>query len=338
MTAKTEEAPPVETTPPGASDAGKPAEPTSTEKLFPDFYVEGEDGKKELTTERQDSPEPEKPAAEAPKPPVTPEPPKTPEPKAPEYLDLSQISGKLVKTKVDGVETDVPAEELLKNFQLDRHLTQRSQSLAEQEKALKELHGELTKIKDEVKTTVKGEDGETPDPRLETVLKKIDAIEQRISKPQLTKADVDNNLARIAGEVQRNLGYDDFMEMIPQITAEISKNFANPKAPTEQELARFDTMANWYQTYQAVKLRSLKNAPPPPPAPAPPAKNAPVLDKKPPIPPSAIEEAGGASDGNQEESSQWKVRYDLALKQAKESGTDEAWQDVFRLKREKSDS
>ena len=74
-----------------------------------------------------------------------------------------------------------------------------------------------------------------------------------------------------------------------------------------------------------------------PPAPPPPAAKGPVLtDKKPAMPPAAVEEAGGASGVSEDPNSQWKLRYDAAMKLARETGTDEAWQEVFRLKREKT--
>lgn len=312
------------------------SQPTMTEKLFPDFFVDGE-----ITTQRQDiSPEAAADeASEAPKPDVKPE--TKPEAKGPEYLDLTQISGKMVKVKVDGVEMDVPAEDVIKNYQLDRHLTQRGQSLSEKEKELNGLKDTLNEIKAEVLAAPKpGEAPAIPDARIESISKKIEEIESAI-RPVVTKEAVEKGIERLDQAVRENLGYEDFRAKIPEIQAEISKNFKDPRKPTEEELAKFDTLAMWYQGFQTVKLRELRGKPAEstlPPKPAPKVPAGPVLDKKPVRPPVAVEEAGGASVGGENQTSAWKVQHDAAVKYARESGADEAWQAVFRLKREKPDS
>lgn len=194
MTQPAPVAPPVETTPEGTSTPAEPKTPTTTEKLFPDFFEKDDKGESHITSQRQGDEPPVEPPAP---PPAAPEPkPAVPaaaaEPKAPEYLDLSQISGKLVKLKVDGVEMDVPAEEVFKNHQLDRHLTQRGQSLAEQERVLKEMQGELTKLKADNPPPANA----APDVKVTELTKKIETLEATIA-PQLKQLQVDQGIAAL---------------------------------------------------------------------------------------------------------------------------------------------
>ena len=234
--------PPAPTTPDGTSTpAAEEATPSTTEQLFPDFFV-GEGDQRQITMQRQEMPPPPEKPAEPPKPAEPEVPPAEPAAKGPEYLDLSQISGKLVKVKVDGVETDVPAEELVKNYQLDRHLTQRGQSLAAKEKELKQANDELLAAQREAAEAPPPPAGTTskPDTRVEAALKKVAELEAAI-KPVVTKEKVDAGLERLDRMVRANLGFEDFKAKIPEVRAEIAKQVNDPNNPTEEELARYDT-------------------------------------------------------------------------------------------------
>jgi len=55
-------------------------------------------------------------------------------------VDVDALKAIKVKTKVDGVETDVPLGEVIKNYQLNKALTDRSEALAHQRKALEQAY------------------------------------------------------------------------------------------------------------------------------------------------------------------------------------------------------
>jgi hypothetical protein len=62
-----------------------------------------------------------------------------PAPEAPDYLDPEKLSGKKVKVKIGGVESEVTFDDLRKSYQLEGYLTQKAQKLAEEKRQLEEL-------------------------------------------------------------------------------------------------------------------------------------------------------------------------------------------------------
>jgi len=59
-------------------------------------------------------------------------------------VDLDALKAIKVKTKVDGVEADVPLGEVIKNYQLNKALTERSEALAHNKKALEQAIQQFT--------------------------------------------------------------------------------------------------------------------------------------------------------------------------------------------------
>lgn len=59
-------------------------------------------------------------------------------------VDLDALKAIKVKTKIDGVESDVPLGEVIKNYQLNKALTDRSEALAHQRKALEQAYQQFT--------------------------------------------------------------------------------------------------------------------------------------------------------------------------------------------------
>ena len=55
-------------------------------------------------------------------------------------VDVDALKAIKIKTKVDGVEADVPLGEVIKNYQLNKALTDRSEALAHQRKALEQAY------------------------------------------------------------------------------------------------------------------------------------------------------------------------------------------------------
>lgn len=59
-------------------------------------------------------------------------------------VDIDALKAIKVKTKVDGVEADVPLGEVIKNYQLNKALTDRSEALAHQKKALEQAYQQFS--------------------------------------------------------------------------------------------------------------------------------------------------------------------------------------------------
>ena len=85
----------------------------------------------------------------------TPTPTSTPtEPIKTESLNISDFSGKTVKTKVNGEEKEVSLEELLKGYQISETLTQRGQELGTDRKALADERTQLEELRAKVEGMV----------------------------------------------------------------------------------------------------------------------------------------------------------------------------------------
>jgi hypothetical protein len=63
-------------------------------------------------------------------------------------VDVDALKAIKVKTKVDGVEADVPLGEVIKNYQLNKALTERSEALAHHKKALEQAYQQFSVERD----------------------------------------------------------------------------------------------------------------------------------------------------------------------------------------------
>ena len=117
-------------------------------KLFPEEFAPtqetlGPEPDTEEAPAQEPAPETD-PVKEAPPAVEPPEPAQVPTaPALPEILDLSALQGKKLRVKVDGQEMEVPAEDFVKNYQLELHLNRKGQALNEQRRAIEELRKEL---------------------------------------------------------------------------------------------------------------------------------------------------------------------------------------------------
>lgn len=323
----------------GAEETQTPRETSTIERLFPDFI--GEEGEvlsipRDLDTSIQ-APKEELKA------PITESKPSEPEtkPKGPEYLDLSQIEGKLAKVKVDGVEMDVPAVELIKSYQLERYLTQKSQKLAEQERELKEILKNLNP-EDKPKRERRNESSESLEETSSSSHKdpKVIELERSLAEIRSVLADVlpvtqdmryKKGLESIDREIRESLGFDDFLTYAPKIKEFATSQLRDPKNPTEEELARFDTKEFYKAKYQEFKLKELQSKAKQPPVPAQQTKQ--VENKRPIL--VDVEGSNSVPSGPRLQD-QGNIRLKAAYKKAAASGDSHDWAEYIRLKHEQS--
>lgn len=333
-------APVVPPAPPAAP--AEPPKPSLSRSLFPDFY--DKDGKlmnKPDPNYGQPSPAPAPaptpapaaPAAPAPAPaspaPTPPTPPATP---PADYLDLAQASNKRVKVKVNGVEVETTVDELVKNHQLNAHLTQKAQKLADDERNVKKLLDEL--VSKPVLPT--GDDPPAPpakpakkpgesDAQFEQRLQRIEAGLAQVS--EVTRGQrVDAALKSLGSQIAAETGHTDFAEFVPEIQQWVLAHVADPRNPTPQE-QYYDTPEFYRSKFLELKLKKVSGAPPAPPPPPPPAPEPgkPVV--------TGIEPGGpGASGAGSVDD--WQTRYDAAFEKAVKSGDMRDWAEVNRLKGE----
>jgi len=331
---------------PGEPPAPKPV--STAAKLFPDFV--SEDG---LIVNRpvkdfEDKGRVATPAAATPAPAAAPATTTPPAPTAPGELDLSKLpDGTMVRIKVDGVEMTVPAKEALKNIQLERHITQKSQELA-RERAAFEAERAASRNTPPVQPKA-GEVTPPPSSKPSPEAERIANLERTIADLQAAVAPqrFQTGLNRLAERAKQEFGATDFLEYAPKIQAFVDSELAKPEvAANPQLLQQLDSQSFWYGKYQELKLKDvLSGANPAAPAivptvatsvpttPAPPGTTL-VLDKnnKPVIVP--IVEGSSGVPSRTSPDADWQARYAAAFETASKTGRTEDWQKVFALKRE----
>ena len=254
--------------PTAKSEPNAPRELTTSEGLFPDFTTEDGAITNRPVRNREASPVPV-PATATPEAPIQGQTPPTQAPTTPTYITEKDLEGKMVKLKVDGIEQDVPASELIKLKQLERHSNAQLMKIAQERAQLEREHQEfLTRPQTPDPRPTKQEPPTKKTPELEAMEAKLAAMEQAFAQqqammlPQIQEA----GLKRVEQLAKEKTGFDDYRAYHDKV-----KEIANAEA-RKAELAgdpnfrRFDTDGFYYQTYQELKLRDLasKTSVPPP--------------------------------------------------------------------------
>ena len=114
--------------PTAPSEPNAPREIGTTERLFPDFMTsDGAIVNRPIPKDVSSAP-----ASETPQAPAQGQTPPTQAPTVPTYLKPEELAGKMVKLKVDGIEQDVQASELIKLTQLERHSNAQLMKIAQE--------------------------------------------------------------------------------------------------------------------------------------------------------------------------------------------------------------
>jgi hypothetical protein len=328
--------------------AGEPVAPhekTTTERLFPDFI----DEKSGIIANRpvmKESPvaAPSVPATATPASASQGQTPPTQAPTVPTYLKPEELAGKMVKLKVDGIEQDVPADQLVKLNQLERHSNSLLMKVAQERAQLERERQEILSRPVPEIPNGKVSEPQKKAPEIEALEAKMAAMEAQIAQeralmlPQIQEA----GIKRVEQMVKERTGFDDYRAYHDKVKAEAVPEAAKAQAAGDINAARFfDSDTFYYQKYQELKLKDLAakvNAPVPPPT----IPNAPVLQTQTGAPvivnnnsqPVSIPTLEGASGvpARTEPSADWQATYNRLLRTAQETPTDENWMNVMRHK------
>lgn len=334
---------PAPTTPNGASKpapvtpAAPPTNsgPTISQQLFPDYIAP--DGN--FASKPMENFVPATSAAPTPPTPATPAPQPTPvaPPATPEYLDLTSLQGKLVKTVIDGVEHDIPADQAFKSIQLERHLTQKAQRLAAQEKELQE-RAKNQRLAPPASATDDDDDAPlAPAPAHKSA--EVLALEQRLQQQEAAINQLmqvaapfqqQTVIANLDAQVRSETGATDFLEYLPKVQRAIQERSTSP----EEFRAAVQNPGALLYIYQQMKIRDLnqrisgaQGQQPGVAVPAPaqtPRAPAPVV---PPI------EGGGGSPGTGLEQETQIATANKLFNQAVNSGREQDWTAYLAHKR-----
>jgi len=335
----------VPATKPGEPPA--PREKSTAEKLFPDFVTD--DGG---IINRPVKPFIDKnrpvPAEVTPAPVPQGQTPNPQAPTAPVYLKTDELTGKMVKIKVDGVEQDMPAESLVKNVQLERHLNAQLMTLAEERRKLEAERAALMRPPapnptPEPAKVPERKPAQSKTPEVEALEAQIAAMSAQMQglvaslQPQIQDA----GLKRVDGWVKERIGATDFMDYAPKIKEWALTEAAKYPVGSPQAM-QFDSSDVWFAKYQEMKIKDMMakaNAPAPAPNPTAPVlqtpQGAPVIlnNQGQPVSIPNIEPSGGASRSINP-NGDWQVRAQEAFNLARQLGTTEAWMNYYRVKSE----
>lgn len=305
-------------------------EVTIGKQLFPDAY-----GQPEATppvTEPKENAKEEGAIIPTPEPSVTPPAPPveaTPPPVTIDYLDLEAVKGKKAKLKVDGKEIEVPAEELIRNYQTWQHLSRVGQVLGEQKKSIKEELARLEQLRQPTQAQEEVNSWkEVVDPYIRPVNAEVEALKVQVTnlnealRPTVIKSNVDRT-----DEMLKVKGLTDFKEYYPRI-----QNFILENIPPDQ-LHQFDNQDTFVALYHEMKLEDMVKAPaksisktPIVPVPTVPSSNI--------VPP--IESSNAST--NIETTSAIDKKIEVATAKAMASASSWDWAEVLRLRGEKATS
>lgn len=315
-----------------------PREKTTSEKLFPEFMTDDgavvnrpvkpfEDLAKVLPAVATPEPTPQNPTPPAPIPP------------APVYLKPEELTGKMVKLKVDGIEQDVPAESLIKTNQLERHLNAQLMTLAQERKALEDERKRLQtpspvpKAPDE-----KPPEGGKKTPETEALEMRILQMQQQMENLQQTMlpAIQESGIKRVEQMVKNQIGADDFRTYFEKIRDHALEQMAKPEMANDPNARRyFDSDGYYFEKYKELKLKELLTKPPMDP-------KAPVLQtpqgtpvvvnsQGQPVSLPTFESSGGVPS-RMSPDADWQGTYNALFARARASNTQDDWMALYRHK------
>lgn len=328
---------------PTTGEPNTPREKTTTEKLFPDFMTtDGAVVNRPVRSKESSIPAPVSETSEV-KPPV--QTPPTQPPTAPTYIKPEDLAGKMAKLVVNGVEQDVPANELFKLTQLERHSNAQLMKLAQERAQLEREKSELQthRVQPPPIQTPEPKKNEKKTPEVEALEARIEAMTAQMQSLQQTMlpAIQEAGIKRVEGMVKDRIGADDFRNYFDQIKTSALTEMAKPEnAGNIQAQSYFDSDAYYFNKYQELKLKELMSKNSQPPVPANPT--IPVLQTQTGSPvvitnsgrvvgiPN-IEPSGGVPSAPSDQAN-WQGTYSSLLARAKQTNSDADWLAVMRHK------
>lgn len=231
-----------------------------------------------------------------------------------EFIDIETNKDKLVKLKIDGVETILSLTEVIKNGQLEGHLNTKLQAAAAKEKLLNEqlrLAAESRKPSpgpsDPLKGLLTEEDSEmfeSLSPVFNKLSKKIDDLSASINVNQETTRPLvyANNMNALDGKMIQE-GLTDFKQYLPKIEEYIYSK------PVEQQM-NLNNLESFEMIYKSMKMdnRGRETAKPKPAA-------------------MSFESGGNRSSAPADTNK--NVRHENLMQTAIQTGRTEDWQKVF---------
>lgn len=155
-------------------------------------------------------------------------------------IDPSKVK---TKTKVDGVESDVPFSEVKKSYQLEQHLTKRGQKIGEERRQLEVMRNQMAQAQEPKEFTAE------PASEVEILRRELEAI-RSVIQPTIYQ----NARQQLANDLKEQ-GFPDFNEYIDKIDARVAAE------PDENKWKFYNTFDGAKQLYFQMKLEEARNQP-----------------------------------------------------------------------------
>lgn len=313
-----------------------PQEKTTSEKLFPEFMTDDGGVINRPVKPFQDVSKP-LPVSATSDPALQGQNPAPQTPTVPVYISESDLKGKMVKLKVDGIEQDVPAESLIKTNQLERHLNTQLMALAEERRKF-EAERMSSQQKPPVPSPIKQEPAVKKSVEVEALEARLSQMESFITQQQesMRPALQEAGIKRVEQMVKDKVGADDFRSYFDKVRDIAIAESEKAQTAGDMQSARFfDSDTFYFQKYMEMKTKDLLSKPAVNP-------NAPVLQAEQgapmvvnnngqPVSIPSFESSGGVPSRVNPNAS-WQSTYNALLVRAKESGRMEDWTAVYRHK------
>lgn len=330
---------PVEAPAEGTPDGGKYVEggaqitipkSNSSAALFPEQFSEPEPKQPEPQKPQEEpqptpapQPEPEKPAQEPEQEPEKPA--EQPQPESNESVYLEDLLQKLgvdpskvkTRTKIDGVEGEASILEVKKNYQLERHLTQRGQKIGEERRQLEQIRNELLRKAQPQNAPVPNQEDSNEDPSIRALRQEVEEL--RSILPAIQPVLYQSARQKLADEL-KDQGFPDFMDYIGKIDARVAAE------SDDNKWRYYNTPEGAKQLFFQMKLEEQRNGTQAKAVPNKPTIEPVKQEHRPPV--VKIDGGNQPSKGNVDD---WNTRYGELMTQWKKTKDRSILQEILKL-------
>ncbi len=325
---------------PQTGEPTAPREKTTSERLFPAFTTDDGAIINRPVRNISDMNVP-LPATETPLAKPQDQVPQTQSPTPPSYISEADLKGKMAKLKVDGIEQDVPAEQLLKLNQLERHSNSQLMKLAEERAAYeRERASYLASRTQDTQPQKKQDPPQKKTAEVEALEARLSAMEgfltqqQEILKPVAQEA----GIKRLETLVKERLGADDMRVYFDRVREVAISKAMDAQIKGDPNWRLYDSDNFYFETYKEMKIKDLLSKPQAPQV----QSNVPVLQTNNGTPVITTNtgqrvnipdfESSSGVPSRETPDASWQSTYSRLFQTAQKSGSESDWAALYRHK------
>jgi len=327
---------------PANGEPTTPREKTTSERLFPAFTTEDGGIINRPVRNLSDTVIP-LPVEATPDPAAQNQIPQTQAPTMPIYISESDLKGKMAKLKVDGIEQDVPADQLLKLNQLERHSNAQLMQIAKEKAELERERAAFLASRTpnpELQKQTKQESTQKKSPEVEALEARIAQMEgfMALQQETLRPAIQESGIKRVEQMAKERLGTDDFRSYFDRVREVAVSKAQEAQLKGDPNWKQYDSDLFYLEMYKEMKIKDLMSKPSTPAT----NSNAPRLETQQgapvvmnnsgqPVSLPAFESSSGVPS-RQSPDANWQATYNALFARAQKSGAELDWAALYRHK------